>query len=71
MGEGFVVTRLVAGYHTIFLLNGSRFQIGGLLLLPLTKLNNQYQNYAVFSTTSDSYQKINKNFGNNFIWVTN
>jgi drug/metabolite transporter (DMT)-like permease len=36
-GSGFAVMRLAAGHGTIFLLNGSRFLLGGLLLLPLVK----------------------------------
>jgi drug/metabolite transporter (DMT)-like permease len=41
-GSGFAVMRLAAGHHTIFLLSGSRFLLGGLLLLPLTKLRGAF-----------------------------
>ena len=41
-GSAFAVMRLAAGHHTIFLLNGSRFLLGGLLLLPLTKLRGAF-----------------------------
>jgi drug/metabolite transporter (DMT)-like permease len=41
-GSSFAVMRFVAGYHTVFLLNGSRFLLGGLLLLPLTKLRGAF-----------------------------
>jgi drug/metabolite transporter (DMT)-like permease len=41
-GSGFAVMRLAAGYHTVFLLNGSRFLLGGLFLLPLTKLRGAF-----------------------------
>lgn len=41
-GSAFAVMRLVAGHHTIFLLNGSRFLLGGLLLLPLAKLKGAF-----------------------------
>jgi len=41
-GSGFAVMRRAAGYHTVFLLNGSRFLLGGLLLLPLTKLRGAF-----------------------------
>ena len=37
-GSAFVIMRIAAGHNTIFLLNGSRFLLGGLLLLPFTKL---------------------------------
>jgi len=37
-GIGFVFMRHAAGHGTIFLLNGSRFILGGLLLLPFTDL---------------------------------
>jgi drug/metabolite transporter (DMT)-like permease len=41
-GSAFVVMRLAAGHHTIFLLNGSRFMLGGLLLLPFTKFRGAF-----------------------------
>jgi drug/metabolite transporter (DMT)-like permease len=41
-GSAFVVMRLAAGHHTIFLLNGSRFILGGLLLLPFTKFRGAF-----------------------------
>jgi drug/metabolite transporter (DMT)-like permease len=41
-GSGFAVMRLAAAHHTIFLLNGSRFLLGGLLLLPLAKLKGAF-----------------------------
>ena len=41
-GSAFAVMRLAAGHHTIFLLNGSRFLLGGLILLPLTKLRGAF-----------------------------
>jgi drug/metabolite transporter (DMT)-like permease len=37
-GSGFVFMRHAAGHGTIFYLNGSRFLLGGLLLLPFTRL---------------------------------
>jgi drug/metabolite transporter (DMT)-like permease len=41
-GTAFVVMRLAAGHHTIFLLNGARFLLGGLLLVPFTKFKGAY-----------------------------
>jgi drug/metabolite transporter (DMT)-like permease len=41
-GSSFAVMRFAAGYHTIFLLNGSRFLLGELLLLPLTQLRGTF-----------------------------
>lgn len=41
-GSAFAVMRLAAGHNTIFLLNGSRFLLGGILLLPLTKLRGAF-----------------------------
>jgi len=41
-GSAFAVLRLAAGHHTVFLLNGSRFLLGGLLLLPLVKLKGAF-----------------------------
>src|SRR3972149_319249 len=41
-GSAFAVMRIAAGHNTIFLLNGSRFLLGGLLLLPLTKLKGAF-----------------------------
>jgi drug/metabolite transporter (DMT)-like permease len=41
-GSGFAVMRIAAGHHTVFLLNGSRFLLGGLLLLPFTKLRGAF-----------------------------
>jgi drug/metabolite transporter (DMT)-like permease len=41
-GSAFVVMRIAAGHNTIFLLNGSRFLLGGLLLLPLAKLKGAF-----------------------------
>ena len=37
-GSGFVFMRQAAGHGTILLLNGSRFLLGGLLLLPITRI---------------------------------
>lgn len=37
-GSAFAVMRVAAGHHTIFLLNGARFLLGGLLLLPWARL---------------------------------
>ena len=42
-GIAFVVMRVAAGYHSIFLLNGARFLLGGLLLIPLVKFKDAYQ----------------------------
>lgn len=36
-GSAFVVMRVAAGHGTVFLLNGSRFLLGGLLLLPFIR----------------------------------
>ncbi len=41
-GSAFAVMRLAAGHGTIFLLNGSRFLLGGLLLVPFTKLKGSF-----------------------------
>lgn len=41
-GSAFAVMRLAAGHNTIFLLNGSRFLLGGLLLLPFVKLKGAF-----------------------------
>jgi drug/metabolite transporter (DMT)-like permease len=41
-GTAFVAMRMAAGHNTIFLLNGARFLLGGLLLLPITKLKGAY-----------------------------
>jgi drug/metabolite transporter (DMT)-like permease len=41
-GSAFVAMRLAAGHNTIFLLNGSRFLLGGLLLVPLTRFKGAY-----------------------------
>jgi len=41
-GTAFVAMRIAAGHGTIFFLNGSRFLLGGLLLLPFTKLKGVY-----------------------------
>ncbi len=41
-GSSFAVMRLATGHATIFLLNGSRFLLGGLLILPFTKLKGAY-----------------------------
>jgi drug/metabolite transporter (DMT)-like permease len=37
-GSAFAVMRVAAQYDTVFILNGSRFLLGGLLLLPFTRL---------------------------------
>jgi drug/metabolite transporter (DMT)-like permease len=50
-GSGFAVMRRVAGYHTVFLLNGSRFLLGGLLLLPLTKLKGAFNRSNLIHVT--------------------
>jgi len=42
-GSAFAVLRLAAGHHTIFLLNGARFFLGGLLLLPWLKWKGAFQ----------------------------
>ncbi len=42
-GSAFVVMRLAAGHNTIFFLNGLRFLLGALLLLPLAKLKGAYK----------------------------
>jgi drug/metabolite transporter (DMT)-like permease len=41
-GSAFAVMRLAAGHGVIFLLNGFRFLIGGLLLFPLTKFKGAF-----------------------------
>jgi len=41
-GSGFVFMRQAAGHGTIFILNGSRFLLGGLLLLPITRLKGAF-----------------------------
>jgi drug/metabolite transporter (DMT)-like permease len=41
-GSAFVVMRVAAGHGTVFLLNGSRFLLGGLLLLPFVKLKGAF-----------------------------
>jgi drug/metabolite transporter (DMT)-like permease len=41
-GSAFVVMRIAAGHNTIFLLNGVRFTLGGLLLLPFAKLKGAF-----------------------------
>ena len=52
-GSSFAVMRLAAGYHTIFLLNGSRFLLGGLLLLSLEKFRGAFnRSNLVFVTLS-------------------
>ncbi|HEY5158571.1 MAG TPA: hypothetical protein VII93_11475 [Anaerolineales bacterium] len=53
MGEFFCCHALAAGYHTIFLLNGSRFLLGGLFLLPLAKFRGAFnRSNLVFVTLS-------------------
>jgi len=47
-GSGFVFMRQAAGHGTIFLLNGSRFLLGGLLLLPFTKLKGAINRSNIF-----------------------
>jgi drug/metabolite transporter (DMT)-like permease len=42
MGTAFVAMRLAAGHGTIFFLNGARFLLGALLLLPFTKLKGSF-----------------------------
>lgn len=42
-GIAFVVMRVAAGYHSIFLLNGVRFLLGGLLLIPLVRFRDAYR----------------------------
>lgn len=41
-GSAFAVMRVAAGHNTIFLLNGSRFLLGGLLLLPFAKARGAF-----------------------------
>lgn len=41
-GSAFVVMRIAANHGTIFLLNGSRFLLGGLLLIPFTRLKDAF-----------------------------
>lgn len=41
-GSAFAVMRYAAGHHTIFLLNGARFLLGGLLLLPFARLKGAF-----------------------------
>jgi drug/metabolite transporter (DMT)-like permease len=41
-GSAFAFMRMAAGHGTIFLLNGFRFLLGGLLLLPFAKIRNAY-----------------------------
>ena len=42
MGTAFVAMREAAGHGTIFFLNGARFLLGALLLLPFTKLKGSF-----------------------------
>ena len=39
--------RIAAGHHTIFLLNGFRFLLGGILLLPLAKFKGAFTRSSV------------------------
>ena len=41
-GSAFVAMRIAAGHNTIFFLNGWRFLLGGLLLLPFSKLKGAF-----------------------------
>jgi drug/metabolite transporter (DMT)-like permease len=41
-GTAFVAMRVAAGHGTVFFLNGSRFFLGGLLLLPFTKFKGVF-----------------------------
>ena len=41
-GTAFVALRVAAGHGTVFFLNGTRFILGGLLLLPWTKLKGVF-----------------------------
>lgn len=41
-GSAFVAMRLAAGHNTVFLLNGARFLLGALLLLPFTRLTGAF-----------------------------
>jgi drug/metabolite transporter (DMT)-like permease len=41
-GSAIAVMRLAAGHNTVFLMNGARFLLGGLLLLPLTRLKGAF-----------------------------
>lgn len=41
-GTAFVALRIAAGHGTVFFLNGTRFLLGGLLLLPLTRLKGAF-----------------------------
>ncbi len=41
-GSAFVVMRLAAGHGTAFILNGFRFLLGGLLLLPFVRLKGAF-----------------------------
>jgi drug/metabolite transporter (DMT)-like permease len=41
-GSAFAVMRVAAGHNTIFLLNGSRFLLGGLLLLPFARVRGAF-----------------------------
>ena len=42
-GTAFVVMRVAAGHGTVFFLNGFRFLVGALLLLPLTKFKGAFK----------------------------
>ena len=41
-GSAFAVMRFAAGHGTVFFLNGSRFMLGALILLPLAKLKGAF-----------------------------
>ncbi len=41
-GSAFVAMRLAAGHGTVFILNGLRFMLGGIVLLPLTRFKGAY-----------------------------
>jgi drug/metabolite transporter (DMT)-like permease len=41
-GTAFVAMRIAAGHGTVFFLNGARFLLGGLLLLPFTRLKGVF-----------------------------
>jgi drug/metabolite transporter (DMT)-like permease len=41
-GSAFAVMRFAAGHGTVFFLNGSRFMLGAVLLIPLTKLKGAF-----------------------------
>ena len=42
-GSAFVIMRVAAGHGTVFFLNGLRFLLGALLLLPFAKLKGAFK----------------------------